>query len=241
MLGASGRSGVRGRVPGIHPLPVDAVTGFRRGGRRVHAARDDQLVHARAHARGRALDRGQARGAMPVLRQPGDLGKAGGHRGVPGDDAAAVEALTQDDVVDQVRVEPVRRGGDDVMGQIVALVSRRVPLKAVPIGVRRADTRTASGMSALQLRHERAAQQFSGFGLRQFGAEHDGVGCLGGTEPVLDPLLDLGGIPLADDDRDEPLGPTRGPAPRSRRPRRSPDTRGARPRSRRERCSPRPG
>src|SRR5689334_7464148 len=81
-----------------------------------------------------------------------------------------------------------------------AVVSRRVPLTAVPMGVRSADTMTASGMGGLQLGQEGAAQQFSGLGLGEFGSEHDGVRCLGRAEPVLDPLPDLGRVARADDD-----------------------------------------
>ena len=100
-----------------------------------------------------------------------------------------------------------------------AVVSRRVPLKAVPIGVRRADTRTASGMGGLQLGQQDAAQQLPGFGLRQFGAEHDGVGCLGGTQPVLDPLPDLGRVARPRRRRRPAAAPTPGRARRPPRPR----------------------
>src|SRR6266571_1043426 len=88
-----------------------------------------------------------------------------------------------------------------------AVVSRSVPLNAVPTGVRRAQQLTASGISGLQLGQQGAAQQFSCVGLGQFGAEHDRVGRLGGAEAVLDPLPDLRRIPVTDDDRDQPLPP----------------------------------
>jgi hypothetical protein len=57
--------------------------------------------------------------SMPDRIEPaGDVLKAGRDGGVPGDDAAAGQALGEDDVVDPLRVEPVRGGADHVVGEV---------------------------------------------------------------------------------------------------------------------------
>ena len=122
-----------------------------------------ELVHARAHARRRALHRRLARRAVPVVGQARRPWEARGDGRVPGDHAAAVEALAQDHVVDLRRVQIRRAASDDTWcARSNALVSRSVPLRAVPIGVRRADTMTASGTGLLQFSRTRENTILSG-------------------------------------------------------------------------------
>src|SRR3984885_8633175 len=96
-VGRVGAVRVGGGHP-VQPLFADPDPAPRGGGGRVHAACDDQLIHAGPDAGGGVLHRGQAGGAVPVHGQARDGGQARGDRGVPCYDAAAVEALAEDDV-----------------------------------------------------------------------------------------------------------------------------------------------
>ena len=68
-------------------------------------------VHVGLDAAGRELHRAQPRRAVPVVGDAGHVGETEDHRGVAGDVAAAVERLTQDDVVDVGGVDARARHG----------------------------------------------------------------------------------------------------------------------------------
>ena len=103
-VGRVGPVGVGGREPVDH-LAVGPSLEPRRRRRGVHPAGDDQLVHAGADAGRCALHGGLACGAVAVVGKARHRRQPAGHRGMAGDDAAAVEALAEDDVVDRTRIE----------------------------------------------------------------------------------------------------------------------------------------
>jgi len=67
--------------------------------------------------------------------------------------------------------------------------------------------RGRSGAGGLEFGLQDAAQQLSGLGLRELGAEDDGLRGLGGPQALFHPLPDLFGVPLPDDHRDHALAP----------------------------------
>ena len=72
---------------------------------------------------------------MPVHGQARDGGQAGGDRGVPGDDAAAVEPLAEDDVVDLTRVEALLGRSHHVIGQVEGGgIAERAPARGADRG-----------------------------------------------------------------------------------------------------------
>ncbi len=97
-----------GRGPVARGHPGLVVTGRRRHGleglgHRAEALRatgDDQPVHARPDAPGGDLGGAQARGAVAVVGQAGDVVQAELDGDVASDDTAALEGLGEDDVVD---------------------------------------------------------------------------------------------------------------------------------------------
>ena len=119
-VGRIGPVGVGGRKPVDHLVAHPALEPRRRR-RRVHAAGDHQLVHARADAGRCALHGGLARGAVPVLCQPRHRRQPGRDRGVTCDDATAVEPLAQDDVVDRARIEVGGGVAHHVFGELVGI------------------------------------------------------------------------------------------------------------------------
>jgi hypothetical protein len=89
-----------GREPVDHLVALAALKAWRRRGG-VHAAGEDELIHACPNAGRCTLHGGLARGAVPVDREARHRGETRGDRRMSRDDTAAVEALAQDHVVDR--------------------------------------------------------------------------------------------------------------------------------------------
>ena len=70
---------------------------------------------------GGALHGGLARGTVPVQRQAGHRGQPRRDRGMTCNDATAVEALAEDDVVDRAPVEISDRAAHHVLGKLIGI------------------------------------------------------------------------------------------------------------------------
>ena len=116
---------MRGREPVDHLLAGPPLEPRRRR-RGVHTAREDELIHTGPDVGRGALYSGLSSGAVPIDSKARHRAQARGNRGMAGNDSAAVEALTQDHVV-ELRASDISYGrADDVLRQLVGVgVSQR--------------------------------------------------------------------------------------------------------------------
>jgi hypothetical protein len=93
--------GVGWREPRVDPVVRSwgSPLADRRGRTGLDTSGDDGAVHAGVDRCRGHRDSRQACGAVPIHREAGDGVHAVGEGGMPGDDAAAIHAFTEDDIV----------------------------------------------------------------------------------------------------------------------------------------------